>query len=185
MEELQIGSRLRKLRKDLHLSIADLSAKSGVSTGLISQIEREMVVPSVVSLYRIAQALDTNINFFFETTPVHQLGLIRRGDHKVITAGAGTSEYLLLFPEKMEHLIDLTRITLKGGEDYDSKETVSHEGEECGYILSGVMTLLLDGKEYELYPGDSVYFRSTLPHKYLNKGIEDSVSLWAMTPGFF
>ena len=117
MEELQIGSRLRKLRKEQGLSIADLSGKSGVSTGLISQIEREMVVPSVVSLYRIAQALHTSINFFFDTASGNNVGLVRRGDHKIIIAGKGTSEYKLLFPEKMEHLIDFTLITLKGGED--------------------------------------------------------------------
>ena len=47
------------------------------------------------------------------------------------------------------------------------------------------LTLLLDGKEYRLYEGDSVYFRSTIPHKYLNTDKEDCVSVWAMTPTFF
>ncbi|MEG1918239.1 MAG: XRE family transcriptional regulator, partial [Oscillospiraceae bacterium] len=167
------------------LSIAELSAACGVSTGLISQIERGMVVPSVVSLYRIAQALDTNINYFFEDPKAREFGILRRGDHKMITLHHGTSQYELLSPDKMEHAIDLTRITLKGGEVYERNETVVHEGEECGYVLSGVMTVLLDGEEYVLNPGDSMYFYSTLPHKYLNNGQEDCVSIWAMTPKFF
>jgi Predicted transcriptional regulators len=182
--ELQIGSQLRKLRKSAGLSIAELSSKSGVSTGLISQIEREMVVPSVVSLYRIAQALDTNINYFFEEPASREFGIIRRGDHKIITTCHGSSVYELLVPEQMEHLLDVVRVTLKGGETYDH-DCITHDGEECGYVLSGVLTVLLDGVEHELFPGDSIYFYSTHPHKYVNNGAEDSVSLWSMTPRFF
>ena len=47
------------------------------------------------------------------------------------------------------------------------------------------MTVLLDGKEYRLHEGDSIYFKSTIPHKYLNNDEEDCVSVWAMTPTFF
>ena len=102
--EFPIGARLKELRKTKGLSITELAEKSGVSTGLISQIERDLVVPSVVNLYRIAQALGTDINYF---------------------------------------------------------------------------------KEYRLNEGDSIYFRSTIPHKYLNNDKEDCVSVWAMTPTFF
>ena len=62
---------------------------------------------------------------------------------------------------------------------------MTHEGEECGFVLQGTLTVLLDGREYRLYEGDSIYFRSTIPHKYLNLGQEDCVSVWAMTPTFF
>lgn len=182
--DLKIGNQLRKLRKSMGLSIAELSEKSGVSTGLISQIEREIAVPSVVSLYRIAQALNTNINYFFEEPERRELAVIRRGDHKVISTCHGISQYALLIPEQMEHNLDLVRVTLKGGEIYDN-ECVTHDGEECGYVLSGVMTVLLDGKEYELYPGDSIYFYCSHPHKYTNQGKEDCISIWAMTPKFF
>ena len=65
MTPLDIGGRLRKLRKEKHMSLSVLAEKSGVSTGLISQIERGLVAPSVVSLYHIAQALETDISFFY------------------------------------------------------------------------------------------------------------------------
>ncbi|MCI2056093.1 MAG: cupin domain-containing protein [Oscillibacter sp.] len=182
--ELQIGSQLRRLRKSAGLSIADLSVKSGVSTGLISQIERDMVVPSVVSLYRIAQALDTNLNYFFEDATAQSCSIIRRGDHKSIITCQGSSRYDLLVPEHMEHVLDLVKVTLKGGETYDH-DCVTHAGEECGYVLSGILTVLLEGRQYQLYPGDSMFFYSTQPHKYINNEKEDCVSIWGMTPKFF
>lgn len=182
--ELKIGNQLRKLRKSKGMSIAELSEKSGVSTGLISQIERDIAVPSVVSLYRIAQTLNTNINYFFEEPENTNFGVIRRGNHKVISTCHGISQYALLVPDNMEHNLDMIQVTLKGGETYD-RDCITHDGEECGFVISGVLTVLLDEKEYVLYPGDSIYYYSSHPHKYINNGAEDCVSIWSMTPKFF
>ena len=182
--EFEIGSRLKELRKSKRINITELAELANVSTGLISQIERNMVVPSVVNLYRIAQALETDINYFFETTPTREAQITRRGDHKKIITDQGKGTYELFTSSRLGHVLDLMRITLRGGEEY-AHEMVAHEGEECGFVLSGVLTILLDGEEYTLYEGDSIYFRSTIPHKYLNKHKEDCVSVWAMTPTFF
>ena len=52
-------------------------------------------------------------------------------------------------------------------------------------MLKGELVVLLGGKEYVLEEGDSIYFNSTVPHKYINRGDEDCISIWAMTPAFF
>lgn len=182
--EFAIGSRLKELRKSKGMSITDLAGRSNVSTSLISQIERDLVVPSVVNLYRIAQALDTDINYFFESGCAREARITRRGDHKRMITDQGHGIYELFTNSRQGHILDLVRVTLKGGEAY-SHEMVTHEGEECGFVLQGVLTVLLDGKEHRLYEGDSIYFRSTIPHKYLNNDQEDCVSVWAMTPTFF
>ena len=182
--EFAIGSRLKELRKTKGMSISELAERSGVSTGLISQIERDLVVPSVVNLYRVARALDADVNYFFETGNSREARITRRGDHKRMITEQGHGIYELFTSSRQGDILDLIRVTLKGGESY-SREMVTHEGEECGFVLKGTLTLLLDGKEYRLYEGDSVYFRSTIPHKYLNNDQEDCVSVWAMTPTFF
>ena len=140
--ELMIGGKLKQLRLDKKLSIAELSRLSDVSTGLISQIERDLVVPSVTSLYK------------------------------------------LLHTNRDDRALDMMVITLKAGYTYD-KKPLCHEGEECGYVLKGSLTVYLNGKDYVLHEGDSIYFNSTLPHKYINNGDEDCISIWAMTPKFF
>ncbi|MDD3394111.1 MAG: cupin domain-containing protein [Anaerotignum sp.] len=182
--DFQIGSRLKELRNKKKFSIAELSKASDVSTGLISQIERDLVVPSVVSLWRLASALDTNINYFFEDTQKEDSILIRRGDHKIIVTHRNNSFYKLLSPTHSGHLLDMTEVRLEGGCTYE-KETLCHEGEECGYVLKGVLTVHLNGNEYVLYEGDSIYFSSSLPHKYINNTNEECISIWAMTPRFF
>ncbi|AMJ40183.1 MULTISPECIES: cupin domain-containing protein [Anaerotignum] len=182
--DFQIGSRLKELRNKKKLSIAELSKISEVSTGLISQIERDLVVPSVVSLWRLASALDTNINYFFEDKEKEDGILIRRGDHKIIVTHHNNSFYKLLSPTRAGHLLDMTEVRLEKGCTYE-KETLCHEGEECGYVLKGTLTVHLNGNEYVLYEGDSIYFSSSLPHKYINNTDEECISIWAMTPPFF
>lgn len=184
IENFEIGSRLRALRKKQGLSIAALAELSGVSTGLISQIEREMVVPTVVSIYRIAQALGTDIGYFFPAPPTRSYDLFHPGGRKMIVTGNGASSYELLNPDRSDRILDMVLVTLRGGEVYDH-DCIGHAGEECGYVLSGVLTVLLNGDEIDLQPGDSISFSSPQPHKYINNGPHDCVSLWAMTPKFF
>lgn len=178
------GGKLRELRNKKHLSIAELSKMSEVSTGLISQIERDMVIPSVVSLWRLAQALETNINYFFEDPTQEEQVIIRKGNHKTLIAHANTSYYKLLSPTSKEHTLDLTEVTLKSGCSYEHPPIV-HDGEECGYVIKGELTVYLNGHEYVLQEGDSIYFNASLPHKYINRSNADCVSIWAMTPSFF
>lgn len=61
-----IGPKIRELRKSKKLSIADLSNMSGLSTGLISQIERDKVVPSITAMLNIVNALDVTMGYFFD-----------------------------------------------------------------------------------------------------------------------
>ncbi|MET0017849.1 cupin domain-containing protein [Oscillibacter sp.] len=184
MESLEIGSRLRRLRKEKCLSIAALAERSGVSTGLISQIERDMVSPTVVSIYRIAQALDTNISYFFPVPDEKPYVLLHPGERQHIQLAGGARDYELLTPSSPERTLDMVLVTLRGGACFD-RECVSHAGEECGYVLSGILTVLLDGQEVDLFPGESIHFPSTRPHVYINTHPEDCISIWSMTPKFF
>lgn len=182
--QIQIGERLRQLRKQKGLSILQLSKLSDVSTGMISQIERDIVVPTVVSMWRISQALDTNISYFFEDNTKNDHTIIRKNDHKKIIMNRGNSIYELLSPDGQDRQMDFIKITLKSGQTFD-REGISHEGEECGYVLFGTLTILINGENVTLHEGDSIYFNSSLPHKYMNLTSDHCISIWAMTPLFF
>ena len=182
--DFNMRQKVKQLRKLKGLSILQLSEISGVSTGLISQIERDLVVPTVVSIWRIAKALDTNVGFFFENIEKKTGIVIRQGQHKLIITNNGNRIYQILSPDDKNHMIDFAKITLKGGQAYE-KEELFHEGEECAYVLKGTLTLQLNGQYYEVREGDSIYFQSSIPHKYINQQKEDCISICAITPLFF
>lgn len=178
------GSRLRELRNNKKMSMAELAKLSEVSTSLISQIERDMVIPSVVTIWRLAKVLDTNINYFFDEEDPQDKVLIRKGNHKVVMTHGNHCHYKLLSSGDADRMLDMVEITLKKDSEYKQNPLV-HDGEECGYVLKGELIVEVNGKQYTLNEGDSISFKSTLPHKYINHSNEDCVSIWSMTPSFF
>lgn len=69
------------------------------------------------------------------------------------------------------------------GEDLDSP-LMYHAGEECGLMLVGSLSVEVEGEIHTIYEGDSIYFDSTLPHRFMNVSDEDAVAVWAMTHSF-
>ncbi|SDC82570.1 MULTISPECIES: helix-turn-helix domain-containing protein [unclassified Candidatus Frackibacter] len=62
--ELKVGQRIKKIRQAQGMTVAKLADNSGVSSGLISQIENQQTLPSVDSLENIAEALGTSVCYF-------------------------------------------------------------------------------------------------------------------------
>lgn len=183
---IDIGKKIRELRKNKKFSIIDLSQESGLSTGLISQIERNMVVPSIKVMWKIANVLEVNIGYFFDEDDenIEEKIVVRKNHRKSINTNDSTKSYELLMPNLNNKSIEFILITLNK-ETKINKELVSHKGEECGYIIEGKMKIILENKEYILEKGDSFYFDSKIPHVYENYGDETCVLVCAMTPPSF
>lgn len=182
--EIDIGPKIRDLRKKHALSIKALAEITELSTGLISQIERDLVIPSVVVLFKIAKALDVSIGYFFdEAEPFAASLVVRKNERKRIVIGRSNALYELLTPD-LNRQIEFLRIVLKGGES-SMDELVSHEGEECGIVIQGKMMVKFKDAEYVLEEGDSIAYECTRPHIYVNVGEGECVSIWAMTPPSF
>lgn len=179
----EIGKKLKALRKKNGHSLAKLSELSGVSTGLLSQIERGMVAPSVVTLSHIANALNVDIGYFFSAQTA-AYSVQRKGSQPIITTNNGLDKHIMLNGDWDNRPLDFLHLTLKGGEKYEL-DTISHRGEEFAYVLKGTLSFLIDGEQINLYAGDSISFSSTHPHLYFNDSEEDCESIWAITPKFF
>jgi DNA-binding XRE family transcriptional regulator len=66
MIEKKIADKIRQIRKNRGLTLADLSRAIGLSKGLLSRIENNQVSPPIATLSKIAQGLDVHIGIFFE-----------------------------------------------------------------------------------------------------------------------
>lgn len=178
---IDLGSKVKEARKTKKLSISVLSKKCDVSEGMISQIERNNVVPSAIVLWRIAMALDKNISYFFgEEGLGDDVVVCKKGQHKKIDRIRGTGYFELLTP-KSKRLIEMIKVVIFPGEEIDSKP-ITHVGEECGYVISGKLTVEVNGNNYYLEEGDTIEFDSNIPHRYLNESDEECISIWAEQP---
>ena len=183
--EIDIGTKIRNLRKKNNITISQLSDATKLSTGLISQIERNMVSSSVESLWRISKALNVSIGYFFDEEPEIKSPepIVRKDKRKIIKTSDSKAVYELLCPD-LTKKIEFLNITLQPM-DSNAKDLISHEGEEAGIIIKGKMLIKYGDKEYILNEGDSIYLDSTIPHRYINIGKDVCVSIWAMTPPSF
>ena len=66
IKELQIGSKVRKLRQQKRMTLQSLADATGLSKPLLSQIENEQVIPPLATLLRIAKAFKVGLHTFFE-----------------------------------------------------------------------------------------------------------------------
>lgn len=182
--EIKIGKEIKRLRKEKGLLISDLAEMSNLSSGMISQVERDLVSPSIVTLWKITEALGVSIGYLFDedstevTNPV-----VRKDKRKRISASNHNAFYELLSPD-LNRKIEYLYITINPG-DSSSDDLVTHEGEEAGIVIKGRLKILMEDKEYILNEGDSIYFDSTIPHRYVNIGDQVCESIWAMTPPSF
>lgn len=182
--DINIGKKIKELRKKQKMSIAELASKADLSSGLISQIERNLVTPSITSLWKIAQSLQVSIGYFFDEDVKYIANpVVRRNERKRIIVSNNNAIYELL-SQDLNRKIEFLYITIKPG-DCSSKDFVTHEGEECGIVIKGRLMVKMIDREYILEEGDSIYFDSTIPHRYVNIGDEVCESIWAMTPPSF
>lgn len=175
-----VGSKIRMLRKSKNLSIVELAKITNLSTGLISEIERDKVVPSINGMLKIVNALDVTMGYFFDEKN-DKPTVVKKDDRRLIITNDNSRIYELLVPTQNRN-IGFVLITLNNSNTRKKGEKISHEGEECGYVIKGSMKVIIEGEIFILNQGDSIYFDSSKPHVYEHHNEEECISIWAMTP---
>lgn len=184
---LGVGSQIRSLRKSKGLTLETLADRSGVSTGLLSQLERGKGNPAFNSLVRIAHALGAPITQLLHaetgTSPV-----VRRHERRNLDVHASTDGALGAVHELMTPRLDqlLEAIWVEAPPGYSTEGTpFTHPGEEFGLVLSGTHEVHVGDDCYVLEAGDSISYPSTLPHWYRNPGPDPVTAVWIITPPTF
>jgi len=185
--DLWLGMQVQDLRKTSGLTLQQLAERSGLSIGLLSQIERGLTSPSIRSLRQISEALGvTPASFFREETPPppEELGkIVRRNKGRQLHLPSNGVAKWLLTPDLAGSLEMLFVEIQPGGKS--GTESYTHKGEECGYIIRGAMQLWIEDQIFTLHEGDSFRFRSTLPHRFENAAESVTHVLWIVTPPFY
>jgi len=171
VKKLHIGRKIRELRKKSGLVLQDLSDRTGLSKPLLSQIEKEIVSPPIATLLKISKALTIDIGFFFQdNSPEEKVVFVKRDESKVMDSryfGREESGYYYeaLAYKKSKKYMEPFLVEFKR-KKAEKLSYFSHDGEEFIYLLEGVLEFRTENQQYVLYPGDSLYFESSIPHAY-------------------
>ena len=174
-----VGERIRSVRAERGLSVRELASRSGLSTGLISQVERGLTDPSLQTLRVVAKVLETPLFDFFADAETDDVAVVRADARTAIRSPHGALTYTRLSPGS-GRLEMLEGVLQPGGSSSDDAWT--HPSEECVVVTAGTLTVEVREQRHRLDTGDSCYFDSRLPHRYVNDTDEPVRFTLAITP---
>jgi transcriptional regulator with XRE-family HTH domain len=169
-QEIHVGEKVKVLRESKGLSLKELADLTGFSTALLSQMENHLVSPSLGTMIKLAKGLGVRVGDFLGETEGEPFAIVRKAERKQVSRFAskegvkyGYSYESLGFEKKDRHMEPFI-VTLEPATVKTSKTSV-HEGEEFIFVLEGEMEVIFGNHTDVLYPGDSIYYDSTIPHR--------------------
>jgi transcriptional regulator with XRE-family HTH domain len=165
---INVGERLRELRTMQELSLRALAMKSGLSIHTLSMIEKGKTSPSISTLYKLADALNVPITYFFNPNNDRKQVIFIKADERTrmpFTRGMFEG----LGGENFVGNIEPFLITLETSAN-SGQQVMSHTGHEFVFCLRGKLEYHVENHIYELSPGDSILFAAHLKHRWRNPG---------------
>ncbi len=178
---IELGLRLKDVRTKRGLSQTELARLVGVTPSTISQVESNLIYPSLPALLKMGEVLSVDVSYFFQD----RVDLTRR---IVFSAAEALEIKLHDIPEGIVVAKLLTPIDFDGqAEPYiiemapDTKlpcHFFVHKGEEVGYVLSGRLQMTVEKAAYKLKAGDVVYLTTEMPNQWVNPGPGPAKLVW-------
>ncbi|UVC09745.1 cupin domain-containing protein [Rhizobium sp. TH2] len=177
--DILVGRRVRALRLERNLSLADLGSKAGISIGALSQIERGISSLRVRVIWPLAAALGVEPSALIGDggEPSNDLYCVRSGMRRTLPVHSEGIAKWLLSPPGATLTGMIVTVEPNGG----TAEAYAHVGHEFGYVTAGEIELVIDGTTYNLKQGDSFAFKSTLLHAFRNNGSVACEIIWINT----
>jgi transcriptional regulator with XRE-family HTH domain len=179
---VSIGSKIRALRQRLKRTLDEVATTAGISKPFLSQVERGHATPSITSLVGIARALGVTVQYFVDT-PTEGKSVRRGSDLKHFGFNGTENLFGRLTNPAVGGRLEAILVRMPVGQN--PSEVTTHAEEEFLYVMSGQITLTLEGTTFLLQEGDTAHFASTVPHAWCNTAREEAVIVWVGTPKLF
>ena len=176
---MTIGEKLKKSRNDKGMSLRELATKVELSASFLSQIEQ--------NLKKIAHTLDVRVAYLIEDEEddIRNIEYIKKENIRYIESLDSNIKMGILLSNNREK--NMEPIIYEIGVDGESgRDFYSHgSSEEFIYILEGELEVYVVNKKYKLSKGDSLYFKSSLKHRFKNASKKEVKALWVVSPPTF
>lgn len=171
-----IGSRIRELRTLRNMKLQELAVATGLSSSMLSLLERGKASPSIGSLIGIANALDVTMSDLIPLGPLEEEKIVVRADE---IAAVETAQHVLrrILKEDRTRGISIA-INEYRANTGSAAHPHFHHGFEYGYVLEGELTVDVEGVSYKLHQGDFISFASRKLHRFWNYGKKTARTIW-------
>jgi transcriptional regulator with XRE-family HTH domain len=173
LEYYGIGAKIRALRLKKNLGLVQLGEHSGLSSGMLSKIERDQLFPTLPTLLRIAMVFGVGLeHFFLEAKDRPTLAIVRKKDRLRLPDRPGDVSPSYFF-ESLDFPVSdrkMEAFYTEFEQHTGPLEPHTHPGAEIIYVIGGQLILNVDGEDVLLGEGDSIYFDSGFAHSYRRQG---------------
>jgi transcriptional regulator with XRE-family HTH domain/KaiC/GvpD/RAD55 family RecA-like ATPase len=183
---VNLGDKVKTLRKRMGMTQKELADQVGLTPSFISQLEKNVISPSLDSLFKLSEKLNAQPIYFLadgESGPMQKM-VIKPAErqeihlHEIKNHGMKLE---LLVSDVMNRRMEPYSLTLKEGAVIDG-HFYNHKGDEFAYVIEGDLEVELQGEKQFLSQGDSLYIGSTIPSRWMNLTKGDAVLLWILSP---
>ena len=164
-----VARNLADSRRRRGLSLEQLAQRSGVSKGMLVQIEQGRTNPSIATLCRVANALGIAVARFVEVGEATTIRLVRAAEAPVLWRGSGDGFARLLVGSDAPDCVELWEWRIAPGDAFAGEAHPSGT-RELLHVLEGDLDLEIGQTRQRVGAGDSVIFRADRPHRYVNAG---------------
>ncbi len=182
-----LGLVIRTARREAKRTLMQVAKDADLSISFLSQVERNLLTPSVSALKRIADVLHIpagSLMFGAESSSSRgsSVSLIRGDSRKRVVFPQSHIAYEMLTPDLRRRM---SIFWLDAPPHSESGPSFSHEGEDAVVVLKGTLKVEIGEVWHELKKGDSLYFNSELPHRWMNATSRPAEVMWISTPPSF
>ncbi len=178
---IDLGQRVKELRTKKGLSQTELAQFVGVTPSTISQIESNLIYPSLPGLLKMAEILSIEVSSFFQGKADPKKRVVFSAQEAVAVKFSdlpeGSIQGKYLTPIDLETKAEPYVIEIPPFQTLSAHFFI-HKGEEMGYLLSGELQVKLKKDLYSLHPGEVIYLVSEMPMEWKNPGPEVARLFW-------
>ncbi len=176
-----LGAKIKSIRLMRGISQKELAELTGVTPSTISQVEKNLIYPSLPALFRIAESLTVEVGTLFKEHGAEKNVYVYSADNRSTTSlnksVKDNAEAELLLPPDIDTPAEATVIRIRPGKKL-AGHFFSHKGRELGYLISGQLEMTVDNQSYKVGPGDTIYLQKDIPGSWQNTSDQIAELLW-------
>lgn len=180
--EQKLGSKIRKIRKEKKITLADVSKETELSVGFLSNLENNQTSPTIAQLHKLCNVYGITLNDIIDLEEKEEETQNCNGRVSVVRA----NERRCLFQQEDNSLryeamtngrtdIKTTAMIIDGEQLFSF---TPHDHSELGIVIQGELELHVENAIYHLYPGDSIYIEAGTMHRARRLTPESCISYW-------
>jgi transcriptional regulator with XRE-family HTH domain len=172
-----LGAKVAAARAERGWSLAQLAQRAGLSPAAVHKVEKNGMTPTIATLMKLAAALGKSVSHFVDEPSTPDVMVVRADDRAPLYTSKQGLELRNVSGRYGPFKIAGAEAVAEPLAD-SGPSPMNHPGEELVIVTEGELMFTVDGERHELAAGDSIHFRTQLPHSWANPTDKPARAIW-------